>query len=508
MTIPEKKTQTNKGRRKENLPKLFRRGSKGFYYFRKHIGGKDKWLCTDTADIECAKTVVRSFIKTNDSADSIANSDPKARAKVQTLAQKLGKVIAEGVTGSNVDSIEIKNVFKRWVELDHTFADTIKRTQSFYESVVKRFVNWCQTENILYLDQIDRGFSLRYAKELWETGITAKTYNDHLKLLSRVFNVIDAATPLPFQNPFDHRIVSRKKKSESQTEGRQPLEPGALAKVIKEAANNGHDFRDLFIIGAQTGMRLKDAVLLQWESIQGDFIAYIPYKTEKSETEARVPISPALRQVLDERRKQTGDNEPYVIPVLAAHYLRNDSYIIKKSKEIFNRALDGKENTQSGTGKHRQRKASIFSFHSFRTTFMSLLAAEDVSTRDAMRMMGWSSPDMIQVYEKMLQRTKNDYDRRSRKLVDNIDELKIAVPEVTVTPRDCTLKITQPLLQRLVPLFSYEDIGRIFGISGVAVKKHAKKYHLERTSSSRKPVHTQQEIAAVRQELQQELLNR
>lgn len=172
-----------------------------------------------------------------------------------------------------------------------------------------------------------------------------------------------------------------------------------------------------------------------------------------------------MRQVLDERRKHVSDKETYVLPVLAAHYLRNESYIVKKSKEIFNRALGGKENTQYGTNKHRQRKASIYSFHSFRTTFMSLLAGEDVSTRDAMRMMGWSSPDMIQVYEKMLQRTKNNYDRRSKKLLNNIDELKIKVPDVS---KDCTLKITESALQRLIPLYSYEDIGRIYGISGVA----------------------------------------
>lgn len=39
-------------KKKINLPKLFQRDKNGYYYFRMRVAGKDKWICTNTSDIE------------------------------------------------------------------------------------------------------------------------------------------------------------------------------------------------------------------------------------------------------------------------------------------------------------------------------------------------------------------------------------------------------------------------------------------------------------------------
>jgi len=166
------------------------------------------------------------------------------------------------------------------------------------------------------------------------------------------------------------------------TEGHHALEPEILEKVLAQSALISRDYRDLFVIGCQTGMRLKDAALLKWDDVKVDFIEISPYKTKRSGNTARIPISPTLRPVLDERK--IDGSTGYILPGIAEHYLRNPDYVTKTCKGVFEDVL-GKENTVlSATGhKHRKRDICIYSFHSLRTTFMSILASKDVSTRDA-----------------------------------------------------------------------------------------------------------------------------
>jgi integrase len=318
--------------------------------------------------------------------------------------------------------------------------------------------------------------------------------------LSRVFQSLNALSPLPYGDPFDRRRVQRRKKSEIDTASHQPLEPDTLAKVIAEAVADGKDYRDLFIVGAQTGMRLKDAALLKWSSIKGNFIEIKPHKTIRSGNTARIPTSPTLRKLLD-NRKQTATDSKYVIPGVAEHYIRNSDYVTKRCKRIFEQAL-GKAATIIAAGKHRKNNTAIYSFHSFRTTFMSLLASKDVSTRDAMRMMGWESPEMIRIYEKMLEKARGDSDRRAQELVDSLDELKFDIPECVAAERK--LVPTEDALRELVDKYSNITIGKIYNnISEAAVRKALRKFGIERTKRIESADVTDKDIEKIRKALKE-----
>ena len=134
---------------------------------------------------------------------------------------------------------------------------------------------------------------------------------------------------------------------------------------------------------------------------------------------------------------------------------------------------------------------------------MSLLASKDVSTRDAMTMMAWESPEMIQVYEKMLEKARGDSDIRTMKLVNSINELNYNVPEVSIpTPK---LKPTEIALRELILLYSNIGIGEIYGMSEAAIRKHLKKYGIVRAKRIESADISGDKIQEIREKLMEDI---
>ncbi len=62
----------------------------------------------------------------------------------------------------------------------------------------------------------------------------------------------------------------------------------------------------------------------------------------------------------------------------------------------------GKDRTNACIGAHRKINTSVFSFHSLRSTYTSMLAAKNVSAQDAMKMPGRTTQEMVKSYEREL----------------------------------------------------------------------------------------------------------
>ncbi len=472
------------------LPKLFKRGKKGFYYFRRMVDGKDCWTNTKAVDIEEAKEIATKHIKAELSVEALSH--------IEKSAPRLADSYVESITSKKIIRTSICDAHQIWIDHFTKYNDVAARTRTYYHTIFNRFAAWCKAEDIENVEDIDHSAAMRYSKSIWASGLGVKAYNGHLKHLSRVFSALDAVAPLPNRDPFHHRKIARVGRNEILTEGHHALEPQALQAVINQAAKAGRDFRDLFILGSQTGMRLKDAALLNWKSLSGQFIEINPHKTKKSGNTARIPVSPTLRKLLDTRLAD-GNKSEYVLPGIAEQYLRNVYYISKKSKQIFEDAL-GKAATivAAEKDKHRQRNISVCSFHSLRTTFMSLLASKDVSTRDAMHIMGWESPEMIKVYERMLEAARGDSDKRALKLVKEITALKYVVPEPEI-PKE--LNPSEKALRELVEKYSNVTTGKVYNISEAAVRKWLKKYEIKRTRRIESANIGDDEILAIREAL-------
>ena len=272
-----------------------------------------------------------------------------------------------------------------------------------------------------------------------------------------------------------------------------------IRRVMECAAQAGEDLFDLFTVGLYTGMRLKDASLLKWEAVQGDFLEIIPYKTRRYGTIARIPITGELRR-MPERRRETRGFGQYVIPAIADLYWHDSGYTVSEhSQKIFVRAL-GKENTIMPKCECRKVNVSIYTFGTFRTTFASLLGSHDTEYRTVMEMMGWSSWNMLKIYEKKYNFNSHIRDREKTQSVEKLNVLSSSMENII--PAAPKLSPTKEALERLMCHYSNVAIGRVYGMSDVAIKKWMDKFGLARSRRVLSPELTEDEILKIRQELQ------
>lgn len=149
---------------------------------------------------------------------------------------------------------------------------------------------------------------------------------------------------------------------------------------------------------------------------------------------------------------------------------------------------------------YRKVNVSIYTFGSFRTTFASLLGSHDTEYRTVMEMMGWSSWNMLKIYEKKYNFNSHIRDREKTQSVEKLDVLSASMENIVpATPK---LSPTKDALERLMHHYSNVALGRIYDMSDVAIKKWMDKFGLVRPHRVLSPELTEDEILKIRQELQ------
>ena len=153
--------------------------------------------------------------------------------------------------------------------------------------------------------------------------------------------------------------------------------------------------KTLFLIGMYTGLRLKDASLLKWESIDlsNSSIKLIPHKTKKHKTFIEVPLLGELKTELFS--KSIGESE-YILPSIASSYLLQRSTISRRSSRIF---IDAKiESNDDGK----------VGFHSLRHSFATICINSGVPMDIIQELIGHSNIKMTRHYSRIGLETKAD----------------------------------------------------------------------------------------------------
>ena len=153
----------------------------------------------------------------------------------------------------------------------------------------------------------------------------------------------------------------------------------AELKNPKRKLMNKDEIRIIYIIGMYTGQRMKDCVLMQWQNI--DFshnqIYVHQYKTGKDVT---IPIAAPLKEALEEAQKWQTDR--FVCPKTAARYNKTNAL----GKNVGNNLVNidvlrvirwiGLEPSVDVEG--RNKKMTVYGFHSLRHSFCSFCAEAGV----------------------------------------------------------------------------------------------------------------------------------
>ena len=109
---------------------------------------------------------------------------------------------------------------------------------------------------------------------------------------------------------------------------------------------------------------------------------------------------------------------------------------------------------------------------------------------------------MLKIYEK---KYLFNSDAKDKEKTDSVNNLLILSKSLSgIVPTSPELRPTKNALIRLVSVFSNVAIGKIYGISDVAVKKWMRKFDVRRTRRILSSDLSHNEINQIREELRQE----
>lgn len=281
---------------------------------------------TGDSDFECSRVAAQAKL------DQIVE-EARSKRDSARLVEKLYEI----KTGEQIRSVKLSELKDEWAhiprkrELDERYADQCK-------AILGRFVEFVQGQNhkadeIAHVThKVARAFMDAEA----EREVSAKTWNDTLKLLRATFKYL---LPAGAVNPFYNMVTK-----ETETVFRKPFTPEEL-KAILDASKDDDFIRPIIVTGMCTAMRRGDCCLLKWKDV--DLTRrFITVKTAKTGQTVSIPIFPLLLDELEGlRAPKLGlpSGKDLVFPDQAAMYVDNPDGITWRVKKVLAVALGGVE---------------------------------------------------------------------------------------------------------------------------------------------------------------------
>lgn len=229
-----------------------------------------------------------------------------------------------------------------------------------------------------FLDDVAKTYSQSVAKE---TAVMCR----------RIFRVLIQAGRLDMEaNPF---AGVRLPKADGTT--RKPFSAEELRLLLDRADG---DMRSLIVLALNTGLRLKDCVMLRWSSVDlgHGVILVTPAKTARtSGARVKVGITPMLREELSARLAAREAGEEFVYPGQVRRYRSCQTSIGNEFRRLV-RAC-GIEGAAEPEGAGRRRRP-VRTFHSLRHNYVSMCAEAGVPLSMVRLVVGHAAERMSEHY--------------------------------------------------------------------------------------------------------------
>jgi integrase len=355
---------------------------------------------------------------------SRASAQAKLDAIVEEARTKQGSArlvekLYEIKTGEIIRSVLLSNLPEEWGKIARKRKPD-DRYASQCKSTLKRFAEFVHQENIKAVEiaHVTRTAARSFMDAESNRGMTAKTWNDTLKLLRATFKYLLPAGAI---NPFSD-LPTR----ETDTVFRKPYSPEELAAIV-DAARTDEFIRPILVTGICTAMRRGDCCLLQWNDVDLQR-RFITVKTAKTGQTVSIPIFPMLYDELKLAAKNQKLNDGFVFPEQARMYQENPDGITWRVKKMLAAAgfRDDEESLQTAnknneqkkagasplpspkrdeahilrgeihvTRKNGLRRASVRDFHSFRVTWVTLALTAGVPLELVQKVTGHKTTDIV-----------------------------------------------------------------------------------------------------------------
>jgi integrase len=260
-----------------------------------------------------------------------------AEIRSKQNAERLVEQLYEIKTGEQIKSITLAAMADEWERIPRKrkpnarYASQCKSTLAKFAAFIR-----AQNPNVVEMAQITRPMARAFMEAETARGVTAKTWNDTLKLLRATCKYLLPAGAI---NPF-----SAMPTQEAETVFRKPYSPEEL-KSITDAAASDDFIRPIIVAGMCTAMRRGDCCLLKWKDVDLKN-RFITVKTSKTGATVSIPIFPMLYEELSARSSKAKE---YVFPEQAAMYRENPDGITWRVKKVLAVALGEAKADQPAT---------------------------------------------------------------------------------------------------------------------------------------------------------------
>jgi len=251
---------------------------------------------------------------------------------------------------------------------------------------------------VVCIDQITKSMAEEYTSFLWDKNITGDTFRNKMASIKMIYKTVleEVKTPFDYIDKESENGISHSDFTFDQ-----------IAKIHEVLHDSSFDVRDkeefdiLVYIGQYTGLRLADAVTLDWKAIDiaKNNISVEPIKTKRIKRKINIPIHPDFKIILEKLPNKTG----YVVPNLAKRYLERAGTVKTDFISILIRAGLGDSETRERGSKRRK-----FGYHSFRTSFATIMANAGVPLAILADMMGDNVETAQKYYVNIHSSTKLD----------------------------------------------------------------------------------------------------
>jgi len=366
---------------------VYKKTNDGTYFFRYQVNGQRKAVSLQT------KNQDNAIIKAKGMIPIVKATTPELiSAHVQ---------YARGLT-TQQKTLELEKIWEVYSQHPDRARPATVHEEKCYKSTLDEFIafvaNPTATINDITTDVTDK-----FAQQLKNSGIAVDTHNRKLKRLRKIFETMKEYRT--FENPFSAKVLRRKAREEQGLSARRLSftkdQEASLLKVLDDTkfkVLNKPEIRVVYYLGMFTGQRLKDCVLLQWDKVDLER-KRIWVKQFKTGKEVTIPIALPLHNVLTEALKWRANN--YVCPNVAQRYNKVD----KNGKNTGNNLVNidvlrvikwiGLEPSVDVEG--RNKKVTVYGFHSLRHSFASHCAEAGVPKAVVLSILGTDS-DIVDKY--------------------------------------------------------------------------------------------------------------
>lgn len=329
------------------------------------------------------------------------------RTKSFAEAKEIAKVYEKAVTATDQDEVlqqqaKLRGIIKaKALPLDETWDAFLKTnptagkgTLGNYKRHLEEFIDWFR-KNYAKWDKftdISDDIVVEYCQHLWQTGISANTYNYKRNSLGLITKALASKYGITSNKWTDSDLRKQEVKQH-----RLPLkcaEAENLLTLLDDLpANVPHpsEVRLLLKLCLYTGARLIDAVKMQWSSVnlKQSLIKYTPRKTASKGKEAEVPIMLPLKTDLEKIAEEQHSDQKYLFPSSAELYDRNRDGLQKPLVGLIQQVTNDEKNAATDAQvAQRMITRAKYGIHSLRATFATQAAMAGVKAIWLSKMLG------------------------------------------------------------------------------------------------------------------------